>query len=109
MDPETAISCLIFWSIFQSTLASSCDLIVRVADLQEIIKNQTKQAAVQTQLMEGQREVIEDQTRKIADVLKTVDDLQKTVKHLTDGKISTAMLYYRNVFRSVCPSAHGGV
>ena len=94
MDPETAISCLIFWSIFQSTLASSCDLIVRVADLQEIIKNQTRQAEAQTQLMEGQKEVIEDQKRKIEDVLKIVDDLEKTVKHLRDGKISTVMLYY---------------
>ena len=62
-----------------------------MADLQEIIKNQTKQAEAQTQLMEGQREVIEDQKRMIETVLKTNDELEETVKRLTTGKISTTM------------------
>ena len=66
MDPKTVIRCLIFWSIFQNTLASSCNLVIKVTDLQEIIRNQTK--------------VIETQNR-------VNEELRKTVEHLTPGKI----------------------
>ena len=80
-----------------SILASSCELIVRVADLQDIINNQTEAAEVQTKLMEGQREVIEEQRRKIEEVTKTVDDQKTMIKHLTTGK--TFVVFVNQVLR----------
>ena len=79
MDPKTAISCLIFWSIFQSTLASSCELVIKVTDLKEIIKNQTRAIETQTQVNDELRNLVIDQAAVIA-------DLRKTMEHQTNGK-----------------------
>ena len=79
MDPKTAIHSFIFWSIFQNTMASSCELVIRITDLQEIIKNQTKVIQSQNGDKEELRGLVENQ----AAVIK---DLRKTVEHLTIGK-----------------------
>ena len=36
------VACLVLLAVFSSTFAASCENIVRLADLQDIIKNQTK-------------------------------------------------------------------
>ena len=79
MDLKTAISCLIFWSIFSSALASSCKLVIKVTDLHEIIKNQTRAIETQTQVNEELRSLVENQAAVIG-------DLRKTMGHQTNGK-----------------------
>ena len=74
MNPKTEIRCLCFWTMIPNVLASSCDLIVRVADLQDIIKNQTKAAEDQTQ-------VIKNQADAIGDLKEMIENL-KSVKYL---------------------------
>ena len=60
-------------------MASSCDLGVRITDLQETIKNQTKLAETQANVIEDQRRIIE---KHVADI----DDLRKTLALLVTGK-----------------------
>ena len=79
MDPKTGLHCLIFWSIFPSTLASSCELVIKVTDLKEIIKNQTRAIETQTQVNNELRKLVIDQAAVIA-------DLRKTMEHQTNGK-----------------------
>ena len=57
-------------------MASSCGLVVKLADLQDIIKNQTKLAEAQTQVIEDQKRMIEKQAA-------VIDDLGR---QLTNGK-----------------------
>ena len=78
MDPKTALHCLMLWSIFSSTLASNCELIIKVTDLQ-IIKNQTRAIETQTQVNDELRKLVIDQAAVIA-------DLRKTMEHQPNGK-----------------------
>ena len=55
-----AIVCVVLLVIFPSTHEASCENKVRLADLQGIIKNQTKLIEDQRQVNEEMREVIED-------------------------------------------------
>ena len=65
------VMCLVLWVIVPSTLAVSCKNMVRLADLQDIIKNQTK---------------------LIRDMGQVIDDQRKVMKSLATGK--RRCLYY---------------
>ena len=83
MDPKTAISCLIFWSIFQSTLASSCELVIKVTHLKKIIKNQTRAIETQTQVNDELRNLVIDQAAVIADLRKNYGNIRQMVRDVT--------------------------
>ena len=55
---RTSVICQLLWLIPPSIFVASCENIVRLADLQDTIKNQTK-------LIEEQGRVIEDQKNVI--------------------------------------------
>ena len=65
MNPKNVIFWLVFLAKVPNTLASSCDLIVRVADLQDIINNQRKVAESQTQVIEDQKQMIKNQATQL--------------------------------------------
>ena len=68
------------WSIFPNSLASSCELVIKVTDLQEIIKNQAR--------------VIENQAAVIGDLKQTTDHLTTGNKHDTNINFNSRKLTY---------------
>ena len=91
---DFAMICLLLSVNVPSTSSVSCENMVRLADLQDIIKNQTKLILEQRQLNDDQRKVIEDQRKVVEDQQKMIEnqtrlneDLQKRFQHVTTGKI----------------------
>ena len=72
--------------ISPTTFAASCENIVRLADLQEIIKNQTKLIEDLYKVIADQKKVIENQARSIKNQTRLYEDLQATVEYLKTGK-----------------------
>ena len=70
--------CLALCVIFPSILAASCENMVRLADLQDIIKNQTK-------LIESQAKFMENQTRLYEQLKTTVEQLSTSKRLLRVG------------------------
>ena len=70
----------------QTTFAVSCENIVRLADLKDIIRNQTKLIQQQGQVIEDQKSMLENQTR-------LVEDLQRRLQYVTTGKTETQFLF----------------
>ena len=89
MEPKIVISCLLSLDIFSSTFAASCDNIIRLSDLRNTIKNQTKQSEIQTrvieeqtQLNEGLRKVLEDQGNMIEDQRSVIENQARALNEL---------------------------
>ena len=70
---EIPMLCLVLSVLFLTTFAASCENVVRLADLQEIIRNQTK-------LIHHLGQVIENQN-------KLNKDLEEKIEYLTTGKL----------------------
>ena len=68
MDLNREIVCLFLWYIVPGTSAASCENIVRLADLQDIIRNQTK-------VNHEQQLVIENQAKLNSELMTTVEKL----------------------------------
>ena len=69
MDLKKGIVCIILWISASGTYAASCENVVRLTDLQAIIKNQTK-------VIEDQRQVIENQMTLNGELKTTVEQLK---------------------------------
>ena len=76
---------LVLWAMLLETSADSCKNIVRLADLNKTIQNQTRLMRDLEQVVQDQRKVIENQTRMN-------DDLKKTMEYVTRGKLITIFL-----------------
>ena len=87
MNPKIAFLCLVFWTMVPNILASSCELIVRIADLQDIIKNQTKAAEAQTQVIKDQKQMLKNQADAIG-------DLKELIENLKTGKCLHVMYFW---------------
>ena len=90
------ISYLVVLSVLFPTFAANCENMVRLADLQDIIKNQTKLIHNMVQVIEAQVKVNEEQKNLIENQAKSLqyqtllyEDLQATVNHLKTGKRNT--------------------
>ena len=81
------ISLLLLLFLFSSTFAASCENKVRLADLQDIIKNQTKLIGNMEHVIEDQKNLIENQAISIENQTRLYEDLKATVEHLKTGKM----------------------
>ena len=100
------VICLVSWA--PNIIATSCENIVRLADLRNIMKNQTKLIQDQGRVIDDQKNMLENQTRAIQDQkevnkemreiienqknmlenqTKLMEDLQKRLQYVTTGKI----------------------
>ena len=73
MDLKKGIVCIILWISASGPYAASCENVVRLTDLQEIIENQTKP-------IEDQRQVIENQETLNGELNTTVEQLKNGEK-----------------------------
>ena len=83
---ELWISCLVLLVPFATTLAASCENKVRLADLQDVIKNQTKLIGNMEHVIEDQKNLIENQAISIENQTRLYEDLQATVEYLKTGE-----------------------
>ena len=75
-----AVICIALGILVPATFAASCDNMVRLADLQDIIKDQTK-------LIQEQGRVIDDQKNMLENQMRLIEDLQRNLQYVTTGKI----------------------
>ena len=80
MDPKIVFSCTVLWVIFASTFASSCENIIRLADLRNTIINQTIQSEIQTGVIEEQRRINEQQKHLNENLSQVIEDLRKVLE-----------------------------
>ena len=84
---DFAMICLLLSVNVPSTSSVSCENMVRLADLQDIIKNQTKLIRDQRQVNDDQRKVVEDQQKLIENQTRFIGDVQRKLQYVTTGKI----------------------
>ena len=84
-DLHISVICLLLSTIVQNTFAASCENKIRLADLQDIIKNQKKLIGDMRQVIEDQKNTIENMTEFIEHQTTVTDDLKKKIENLSTG------------------------
>ena len=101
MYPKTVNLSLIVLAIFPTTFSANCDNIILLEELRNIIKSQTSQNELQTQVIKDQqranrdlRKVVEDQRKLIQNQTDMLHNLQKKMDHMKTGNISSLQLKF---------------
>ena len=83
---HASVISLVLLITFPSTFTASCENMVRLADLQEIIKNQTKLIRDMEQVIAVQKGMIENMAKFIQNQTILNEDVEKKIENLSTGK-----------------------